>query len=95
MESLKNAAYSQDDSEPSVQTVKLDMSPLLEDTEGEEVYVIETQAMKNGEVSYAPKGKRERVWLLKAGLQELDDFGFISEEGWKTISSASVSLPSS
>lgn len=64
------------------------MTPLLAGTEGQEVYAIDTQTQMDGTAALIAKGKKERVWSLQLGQLEDEDFLYITEAGWKTISSA-------
>lgn len=64
------------------------MTPLLEDTTGEELSVIDIQAQNDGTTGLIAKGKKERVWDLKLGQVEDEDFVYISEAGWTTLASA-------
>ena len=63
--------------------VTLDMSLLVEG-QGQEVYVIDTVG-QTGDKSLHHVAKKEHVWKLKPGLQEDDDYVYISHEGWDKI----------
>jgi ubiquitin carboxyl-terminal hydrolase 4/11/15 len=73
--------------QPTVAAVELDMSSLVQDTEGEEVRVIATREDLDGPGFFLHhmEPRKERMWKLKAGLVEDEDFIYISEEGWNKI----------
>jgi hypothetical protein len=62
----------------------IDLTPFLKDEQGEEVYVIETEDLSDV-TSLVPKGKKKRIWAVKDGLLENDDFVFVSSDGWQKL----------
>ena len=82
---IKSAAFE------SATNVQLDMSSLVAD-EGQEVHVMEPgeEELPSGEKARYPqhKAKKEKVWTLKKGLQEDEDFTYITEEGWNKVTAA-------
>lgn len=63
------------------------MTPLLADTQGEEVYVI-SQCGAPGNTYLCDQAEKEMVWRLKEGQVEDEDFFFITEDGWNALASA-------
>lgn len=87
---LKRAAFN-DDVVASTSQLRLDMSSLIADSspaEGEEVYIPEQNVQADGGTALSPKGRKERFWSLKSGQVEDEDFLYITESGWKSLSSA-------
>lgn len=76
---LQAAAFQSDGAD-----VELDMSSLVENVQGEEIFVISTLDSE-GKPSLHHTAEKQRVWKLKAGLSEDDDYTYISEEGWNKV----------
>lgn len=60
------------------------MASLVDSEQGEEVWVMDTDSNAD-ETFLVPKGKQEKIWRLKNGLGEDDDFVYISEPGWRRV----------
>ena len=43
---------------------------------------IDTALDPNHEINLVPRGTQERVWALREGLSEDEDFMYLSEDGW-------------
>lgn len=76
---LQAAAFQSDGAD-----VELDMSSLVQDVQGEEIFVISTLDSE-GKPSLHHTAEKQRVWKLKAGLSEDEDYTYISEEGWNKV----------
>ena len=64
--------------------LRIDLSPLLKDPQGQEVYIISTES-SGGKTVLLPKWRKDRVWAVKDGLTENEDFVFISTLGWDKL----------
>ena len=67
-----------------ISDLRIDLSLLIKDQEGEEVFIIETEVSSTGR-SLVPEGRRDRIWPVKDGLLENEDFVFVSSEGWNKL----------
>ncbi len=62
----------------------IDLSLLLKDEEGEDIYVIEPDVLVGG-ASNGPQGRKERFWPVKDGLLENEDFVFVTTGSWNKL----------
>jgi hypothetical protein len=75
-----NTVESKTDASPT--DLQLDLTSLVENTDGEEVHVIQTNEAADGTRKLVATSKKERFWTLKDGLSEDDDFLFVHATGW-------------
>lgn len=78
-----NAQETKTDASPT--DLQLDLTPLVESVEGEEVLVINTVLSSEGSYVLDISAKKQRFWTLKDGLSEDDDFLFVNGDGWNKI----------
>lgn len=71
--------------EASQTDLQLDLTPLVESLEGEDVSVILGTDAPDGSQRLSAMAKKQRFWTLKDGLSEDDDFIFVNEDGWTKI----------
>ncbi|EIW72145.1 hypothetical protein TREMEDRAFT_36466 [Tremella mesenterica DSM 1558] len=62
--------------------LKIDLTELIEDIEGQEVFTLYNDTIGSPSTRMTFKGTKTRIWQLKDGLLEQDDFIYVSAEGW-------------
>ena len=71
-------------SDAGTSDLRLDLSLLLKEDRGEEVFLIDTKHSA-GQNSLGPGGRKEMIWTVKDGLVENEDFIFVSSQGWDKL----------
>ena len=82
---LKELAYGSESDGSAFRPLQLDMAPLVQSLKGQETMAIQTAIGGDGEAKLEAIGSRSRVWKLKEGLSEDEDFMYLSEEGWEKL----------
>ncbi|ORY31587.1 hypothetical protein BCR39DRAFT_558054 [Naematelia encephala] len=84
LNSLKSLGYQDAKSSAEPSDLKLDLTKLVKDPTGEEIWVSQTEVVDDKAV---PKGEArlQKFWHVAEGLVENDDFIFVSESGWQKL----------